>query len=159
MQFLAFFTGGIGRWLVLAAAVAIGLAVVRHHLIQEGRDEVLNEMARQEVRVRNLRDGITKQLEAKHAQDISGITARFDKFIAGLRHPTSPKPIPVIASVCSDVAGNSQLSGAISEYLDRGRQIRLAEREQVARLIEQAELNTKTLVDIEGWVTELGKVK
>ena len=158
---ISFVTGGIGRWIVLAVGIAIALAVVRHHLIQEGRDEVLNEIAKQEVRVRNLRDGITQSMEKKHAQNVADITARFDKFIAGLRESGSrPKPIPVTANVCDDAAGNDRLSAAIDGYLERDRQIAAGERAAIAeRVGKPAELQTRALIDTQAWLTEQQGVK
>ena len=141
---LSFFLSGWMRWAVLALAITIGLAVVRHHLIQEGRDEVLNEMSRQEVRVRNLRDGITQSMEVKHAKDITAVNDKWTKFVAGLRdRGSSAKPVPVAANVCGDAARDAGLSDAISAFIERNAEIRRREHEAVAGLLEKAERNTK----------------
>lgn len=44
-SFLAFFTGGIGRWLTLAAIVTFAVFMARMHWIDEGREEIIKSNA------------------------------------------------------------------------------------------------------------------
>ena len=160
MPFLLFFTTGWLRWAVLAVVLATSFAVYRHSLIQQGRDEILNKMAKEELRVRNLRDGITQSLEAKHAKEVADITVRFDKFIAGLRESGSrPKPIPVTATICNDQAADNRLSDAIADHLAGVRSIIASERAKVAGLGKVAELQTGQLITGQGWLAEQMQVK
>ena len=158
---ISFATGGIGRWIVLAVIVSAAVALWRHDLIQQGRDEILNAEAKQELRVRNLRDGITQSMEAQHAKDLAAVNDRWNKFVAGLRdRGSSAKPVPIAANVCNNQAGNDRLSAAIDGYLERDRQITAGERAAVAeRVGKPAELNTKSLVDTQDWLTKQGAVK
>lgn len=38
-----FFTGGIWRWVALAATIAVTLLILRMHWVQEGREQILRE--------------------------------------------------------------------------------------------------------------------
>jgi len=55
---VSFFTGGIARWLVLAAVLAVAVLMARMHWVQVGREEILRENAAAAVKI------ITRQAEA-----------------------------------------------------------------------------------------------
>lgn len=66
LSIIAFFTGGIGRWVVLGLIVAASLLFVRSHFINEGRQQVQVEFDKfkNEVTATGLKakqDAITKE--------------------------------------------------------------------------------------------------
>lgn len=80
MPFLAFFTGGIGRWLVLALIVAASLAFIRQHLINIGRQQVLAENERAAVKIVKKQGEATERVLTKYVR-VAGKTETVTKTI------------------------------------------------------------------------------
>ncbi len=63
---LAFFTGGIGRWLVGAAALMALLLMARMHWIQQGREQILRESAAAVVKIVEKQGKVTERVVTRY---------------------------------------------------------------------------------------------
>jgi len=162
LSIISFVTGGLGRWVVLAVAIAASYGWVWYQGDEHGTAKltafVLKEN-QEEARVKSLRDHITTQVENDHAKKDADTVAAYESAIRVLNAGSGAKPVPVDTHVCETAAANNGLSDAVSGYLERQRQIIASERASVAGLLEQAERNTKSLVDTQSWLTQQGEVK
>lgn len=63
---LAFFTGGIGRWVALAAALIFVIFMARMHWIQEGREEIIQANVATATRIITKQGEITQKIVYKY---------------------------------------------------------------------------------------------
>ena len=78
MPILAFFTDGIGRWIVLAVIVSAGFAWGCHHLINIGRQQVLAENQKAAIKIVTKQGAVTTQV-VDHYIKVKGETLTVTK--------------------------------------------------------------------------------
>lgn len=73
LSIIGFFTGGIGRWIVLAVVVAGAAAFARSHFINEGRQQVLAENQAAALKIIVQQGAITERVVNKYIK-VAGAT-------------------------------------------------------------------------------------
>lgn len=132
---ISFVTGGIGRWLVLAVGIAIALAVVRHHYIEIGRQEVQVKFDAFVAKTKAEGEKAQAESDAHKAADIANkekadhenaaTVAALNTVIYGLRHSNTSAgnlpPAPAGSSrpdlACFDRAAYQSAYGILVEGL------------------------------------------
>lgn len=65
-RIIDFFTGGIARWLVLGAVLAVAVVMLRMHWVQVGREQILRETAVAGVRLVVKQGAVTERVVTKY---------------------------------------------------------------------------------------------
>ena len=70
---LTFFTGGIGRWIALAALVTFAVFMLRLHWMQEGREELTLENVAAAVKIVKIQGAVTERIVTQYVK-VAGAT-------------------------------------------------------------------------------------
>ena len=73
MPLISFFTGGLGRWIVLAVIVGSALAFAREHFINIGRQQVLAENQKAAIKIVTKQGTVTERI-VNHYIKVKGDT-------------------------------------------------------------------------------------